>query len=70
MKVIFINLYLINLITCELDLTYTKFYDTTRVIYKIDLFTDGREIVFNLLDDAYFITPYVIDTIPNSPDGH
>ena len=29
-----------------------------------------KKKVFNLLDDEYFTTPYVIYTIPNSPAGH
>ena len=29
-----------------------------------------RKLVFILLEDEDFTTPYVIDTIPNSPAGH
>ena len=39
-------------------------------MYEIELPPDGRNIVPGLLDDEYFTIPYVIDTIPNSPDGH
>ena len=61
---------LINLIQCELDLTFTPFSDTQIIIYEIELPPSGKKFGFNLLDDEYFTIPYITDTIPNSPDGH
>ena len=29
-----------------------------------------KKVDFNLLDDEYFIIPYITDTIPNSSAGH
>ena len=62
--------YLINLIPFEIDRTYTSFCDTTILTYEIELPHDVQEIGLNLLYDEYFTTPYVIDTIPNSPAGN
>ena len=40
------------------------------LIYEIELTPSGRKIGFNILDDEDFTTPYITDTIPNSPAGH
>ena len=61
---------LLNLITCELDLTSTPFCDTKILTYKIELPPSGNRAGFNLLDDEDFTIPYINDTIPNSPAGH
>ena len=58
------------MIPCELDITSTPFHDTKMLTYELEVPTDGKKIGFNLLDDEDFTIPYVIDTIPNSPDGH
>ena len=58
------------MIPCELDLVSTPFCDTKVLIYEIELPPDEKKIGFNSLDDEYFMTPYVTETIPNSPDGH
>ena len=56
--------YLRKYIPCELDITYSQFFDTT---YDIELPPSGKKIGFSLLDYGYFTILYVIDTIPNSP---
>ena len=58
------------MIPCELDLKSTPVCNTKTLTYKIELPPAGKKIGFNLLDGEDFITPHVIDTIPNSPDGH
>ena len=63
------NLDLLTLILCELDLTSTPFSDTTMITYEIELPPCGKKAGFNLLNDEYFITPYITDTTPNSPAG-
>ena len=68
LKVFLHNLDLINLIPCELDITSTPFCDITMITYEIELPPDRKKTGLNVLDDEYF--HYVIDTIPNSPDGH
>ena len=55
------------MITRELDITSTPFCGTKIITYVIELPPDGKKIGINLLDDAYFTTPYIIDTIQNSP---
>ena len=40
------------------------------LLHMIDLPPDGKKIGFNLVDGDYFTIPYIIDVIPNSPDGH
>ena len=64
------DLDLLNLIPCELDLTFTPFSDETIIPYDIELPPSGKKIGFNLLDNEYFTIPYVTDTIPNSPTSH
>ena len=64
------NSELLNLIPCELYFTPTPFHDTTILTYEIELSPFGEKIGFNSLDDEYFTIPYIIDTIPNSPDDH
>ena len=59
------NSYLLNLITCELDLTSTPFSDTKIIRYDIELSHSGNKIGFNLLDDEYLTIPDVNYTIPN-----
>ena len=54
---------LLNLISCELDLTSTPLRDETIITYDIELPLSGKKIVFNLLDDEYFTIPYITDTI-------
>ena len=44
------NLDLLILVTCEIDLTYIPFCDTTILTYEIDLPTSGNKFRFNLLD--------------------
>ena len=61
---------LLKLIQCEIDITSTPFCDTTIITYEIELPPYGNKIGINLSDDEDFTIPYVIDTIPNSPDGH
>ena len=58
------------LIPYELDLTSTKFCDTTILTYEIELPPPGNKVGFNLLNDEYFTIPYITDTIPNSPASH
>ena len=58
------------MITCELDLTPNTFSDTTILTYEIELPPSGKKIGLYVLDDEYFIIPYVIDTIPNSPSSN
>ena len=55
----------LNLIPCELNITPTTFRDTKIITYEIELPPSGKKIGFNLLDDEYFIIPYITDTIPN-----
>ena len=64
------NLDILKLILCELDLTSTTFSDTTVITYEIELPPSGKKVDFNLLNDEYFTTPYITDTIPNSPAGY
>ena len=64
------NLDLHELIPCEIDITPTPFCDTKNLTYGIELPPSGNRIGFNLFYDEYFTIPYVIYTIPNSPDGH
>ena len=61
---------LIKCIPCELDLTYIPFCDTTIPTCEIELNLAVKKIYFNLFDHEYFTIPYVIDTIPNTSDGH
>ena len=61
---------LLNMIPCEIDLTYNTFSDDTIIKYDIELPPSGKKIGFNLLDDEYFTIPYITDTIPNSPASH
>ena len=61
---------LLNLIPCELDLTYTPLSDTKILKYEIKLTPSGKKIGFNLLNDEYFTIPYITDNIPNYPAGH
>ena len=61
---------LLNLISFELDLTSTQFFDTTIITYEIELPPSGKKIGFSLVDDEEFKIPYVTDTIPNPPAGH
>ena len=58
------------MITCELGITSYPYIDTTIVTYEIELPTDGKTVALNLLDDADFTIPYVIDKIQNSPAGN
>ena len=60
---------LLNFIPCELDITYTQFYNII-LAYEIEVPTAVNKIIFNLLDDEDFKIPYVTDTIPNVPAGH
>ena len=55
------------MIPCELDLASTTFCDTTILTYDIELTTSVNKIDFNLLNDENFTTPYINDTIKNSP---
>ena len=61
---------MINLIPCKLDPKSTPFSDKTILTYEIGIPSVGKKIGFTLLDGEYFTTPYVIDTIPNSPASH
>ena len=61
---------LLNLITCELDLTSTPFCDTEILTYEIELPPSGKKIGFNPLYAEDFTIPYITDTIPNSPASH
>ena len=38
--------------------------------YEIELPSSRNKVGFNLLDDEYFIIPYITDTISNSPVVH
>ena len=58
------------MIQYELDLTYNPFCDTTIITYEIELTTSGKKVGFNLLDEEYFIIPYITDAIQNSLAGH
>ena len=58
------------MITCELDLTFTTFSDTTILTYEIELPSSGKKVGFNLLDDEDFTIPYITDKISNSSAGH
>ena len=58
------------MVPCKLDITSTKFCDAKIITHEIELPPDGKKIGFNLLDNKYFTTPYMIETIPNSPDSH
>ena len=58
---------LLNLISCELDLTSTPFHDKTMITYEIELPPSGRKVGFNVLDDEDFKSPSITDTTPNSP---
>ena len=58
------------MIPCKLGLKSTKFSDKTIITYEIELPPSGKKVIFNLLDDEYFTTPYITDTILNSPAGH
>ena len=58
------------MIPCELDLTSTKFRDTTILMHEVELPSSGKKPGFNLLDDKYFTIPYITDTTPNQPAGH
>ena len=60
---------LLNLITCELDITSNPFIYATIVTYDIELPPSGKKVGFNLLDDENFTIPYITDTIPNMPAG-
>ena len=40
------------------------------ITYEIELPPSGKTIGFNLMNDEYFKTPYVTDTIPNSPPSN
>ena len=58
------------MISCEIDIKYTLFSDTTVITYEIVLPYSGKKVGFNLLDDEDFTIPYISDKIPNSPAGH
>ena len=58
------------MIPCELDLTSTKFSDTTIITYEIELTPSGKKVGFNLPGDEEFTIAYITDTILNSPDAH
>ena len=45
---------LLNLITCELDITSNQFSDTKTITYEIELPLSGNKVGFNLLDDEGF----------------
>ena len=70
LKLFLHHLDLINSIPCKIDLTSTPFIYTTMITYEIELPPDGNKTGLNLLDNEYFKIHYVIDKIPNSPDGH
>ena len=55
---------LLNLIPCEIDITFIPFSDTTVLTYEIELPPYGK-ILFNLLDDEDYIIHYFTDAIPN-----
>ena len=38
------------------------------IIYELELTPKGKKIDFNLMDDSDFTTPYILDTIPKSPE--
>ena len=61
---------LINLISCEFDLTSAPFLDTKIIKYEIQLPPDVNKIGPNLLDYVYFTIHYFTDTILNSPAGN
>ena len=61
---------LLNLIPCELDLTFSTFCDTKMITYEIKIPHSGKKVGFNLLDDEYFTIPYITDKIPNLPTGN
>ena len=58
------------MIQCEPDIISNPFSDITVITYEIELFTAGKKIGFNLLDNKDFTILYVSDTIPNSPAGY
>ena len=58
------------MIPCELDLTSTPFCYTRILRYEIELPPSGKKVDFNSLDDEYFTTPHITDTIPSSPSSH
>ena len=58
---------LLKLIPRELDILSTTFSDTTILTYEIQLPISVKKTGFNLLNDKYFIIPYVTDKIPSSP---
>ena len=49
-----------NLMPCEIDLSYTPFEYATIFTYTIQLPTTGKKIGFNLMDDDDFTIPYII----------
>ena len=53
--------YLLNLIPCELDLTYNPLCDTTILTYEIELPPYRKKMCLNLLDDEYFTIPFISD---------
>ena len=52
---------LLNLISCELDLTHTSFSDTPIITCDIELTSSGKKAVFIFLDDEDFIIPYIAE---------
>ena len=64
----FHNSDVLNLISCELDLTSTPFRDTKTLTSEIELSHSRNKFGFNLLDDENFIIAYITDTIPESPE--
>ena len=54
------------MIPCGLDITFTTLSNTKIITYEIELPSSGKNIGCNLLDDEYFIIPFVTDKIPNS----
>ena len=57
-----------SLVTYELSLSNATFADAKIVKYELALKPLGNKVGLNLMDDEYFIIPYIYNTIPNLPE--
>ena len=58
------------MVPSDLDIISNPFCDSAIINYELELPPSGNKIGFNLLYNYDFTTPYIINTIPNSPSGY
>ena len=58
---------LLSFLLCEINRTSTPVSYATFIIYELELTPSENKIGFNMLDGNEFTTPYILDTVTNSP---